>query len=327
MPKECFLSVRMGEMQKISRLQPTRIYRFPKGAQRRQSKIEVFQRIGTCTLDLDVTDPFPHQVTINCEREGFGTLGMKVIATQESKPEEATDPKATNRVKAAKDYLAKHGLEVKLSDAMQAVLRERPDDPAAFTASLLMPNNPTLLTAPAPLQTSEQKATRNVRLQPSVDLLPFKEYYAKHSQSCSPEFFAKLYTKFPVARSHPSTSSFAPQPKARISSKTVFPLKPSVGTWLQTRLPEDTASLRPSLRTGLQTCLSEAIMSPSRDAAAFCLRPSVGTWLQPRLPEAFHSQPLRVSRQPPEEVVHTSEATFKYRPSVGSWLVHRQAGS
>merc|ERR1719191_333198 len=40
-------------------------------------------------------------------------------------------------VLAAKEYLEKHNLEMRLSEAMQAVLREKPEDPAAFVAERL----------------------------------------------------------------------------------------------------------------------------------------------------------------------------------------------
>merc|ERR1740130_563806 len=41
------------------------------------------------------------------------------------------------RIAAAKEYLESHQLEVRLSEAMMAVLRERPEDPAQFIAKRL----------------------------------------------------------------------------------------------------------------------------------------------------------------------------------------------
>merc|ERR1719414_2338961 len=45
--------------------------------------------------------------------------------------------KKGTKMRAAKEYLSKHGIEVRLAEVMSAVLRERPDNPANFIAELL----------------------------------------------------------------------------------------------------------------------------------------------------------------------------------------------
>merc|ERR1712178_275334 len=48
------------------------------------------------------------------------------------------DVKASAKADAAKDYLSHHCLEVRLSEAMAALLRERPENPAEFLSQQLL---------------------------------------------------------------------------------------------------------------------------------------------------------------------------------------------
>jgi len=146
MPSDCYVSVRVGDIQKLSRLSSTRVYRFPQASDKRYGKIEVFRRIGACSVDVDPLNENLRNVSISCQEAGFGSLGLKIAVEADEgtkKKSETTDPviagkKPPTKVKEAKEYLSKHSLEVRLSEAMQAVLRERPEDPTAFLASKLL---------------------------------------------------------------------------------------------------------------------------------------------------------------------------------------------
>lgn len=141
---DCFVSVRIGDAQKLSRLSSSRTYHFPQAGDRRYGKIEVFRRIGACGVDVDPANNGLRQVHIGCGDSGALRLnvavqaepgvkckGEQVVAKEEEKP-------SGGKVKAAKDYLNKHGIEFILSEAMQAMLRIRPDDPAKFLAEKLL---------------------------------------------------------------------------------------------------------------------------------------------------------------------------------------------
>lgn len=161
LPNDCFVSVRIGEMQKLSRLAPKRIYRFPKSymgdAERRYGKIEVFQRIGSSSVGIDpiTQGGEKRNITVSCNEAGFGSLQLQVeVAGQDGEGQQecrlqnfstdvdlvakASKGTQATKVKVAKDYLAKHGLEAKLSKVMQAVLRELPADPSEFIAFRLL---------------------------------------------------------------------------------------------------------------------------------------------------------------------------------------------
>eukprot|EP00930_Biecheleria_cincta_P069512 TRINITY_DN5724_c0_g1_i1.p1 TRINITY_DN5724_c0_g1~~TRINITY_DN5724_c0_g1_i1.p1 ORF type:complete len:825 (+),score=156.58 TRINITY_DN5724_c0_g1_i1:27-2477(+) len=143
MPKDCFVSVRVGDVQKISRLAPSRVYRFPPALDRKHGgKIEVFHRIGSYNLDISGSQPAAYdEVSIDCEASGFGSLGVKLALerTQPTKLPRKEEPatKPGGRVRAAKEYLSEHSLEDRLSQAMQRVLCERPRDPFLFLVAEL----------------------------------------------------------------------------------------------------------------------------------------------------------------------------------------------
>eukprot|EP00933_Yihiella_yeosuensis_P028988 TRINITY_DN22734_c0_g4_i2.p1 TRINITY_DN22734_c0_g4~~TRINITY_DN22734_c0_g4_i2.p1 ORF type:complete len:489 (-),score=122.60 TRINITY_DN22734_c0_g4_i2:282-1748(-) len=314
MPKDCFLSVRMGDIQKISRLGASRIYRFPQATGRRQSKIEVFQRIGVLNMDIDSAASTSQEVSINCQDTGFGKLSMKVGINTGGKNEEphpeSPGKKAPAKVKAAKEYLGKHNLEGRLSEAMQAVLRERPEDPASYMAALLMggPSSPSKPLAPPraaaePLPETKETNMKSVPVMaappqaPSgsvapkpAELIPFQAYVKEHIKTCPLEFFEKLHQKFPQpVRPSPSTSAPSKDlaaPIAQSSSSAMAPVsyfKPSVGTWLghprslNTKVPAVTATSSPTTRSVVASISSSSTAAP--DLSSWQYQPSVGTWL------------------------------------------------
>eukprot|EP00933_Yihiella_yeosuensis_P028989 TRINITY_DN22734_c0_g4_i3.p1 TRINITY_DN22734_c0_g4~~TRINITY_DN22734_c0_g4_i3.p1 ORF type:complete len:430 (-),score=103.47 TRINITY_DN22734_c0_g4_i3:154-1443(-) len=299
MPKDCFLSVRMGDIQKISRLGASRIYRFPQATGRRQSKIEVFQRIGVLNMDIDSAASTSQEVSINCQDTGFGKLSMKVGINTGGKNEEphpeSPGKKAPAKVKAAKEYLGKHNLEGRLSEAMQAVLRERPEDPASYMAALLMggPSSPSKPLAPPraaaePLPETKETNMKSVPVMaappqaPSgsvapkpAELIPFQAYVKEHIKTCPLEFFEKLHQKFPQpVRPSPSTSAPSKDlaaPIAQSSSSAMAPVsyfKPSVGTWLghprslNTKVPAVTATSSPTTRSVVASISSSSTAAP-----------------------------------------------------------------
>ena len=134
--KDIYMSVRIGEVQKLTKFSASRSFKFPKAAvgDRRHGKIEIFRRVGGCSVGIDSAAANTIQ-EVSIPFEGFEDgLKLRVDLPSEIKEEEpAKSPKSKNpKVAVAKDYLEKHNLELRLSDAMQAVLRERPDDPAEF---------------------------------------------------------------------------------------------------------------------------------------------------------------------------------------------------
>lgn len=164
MPEDCYLSVRVGGIQRLARLSAlvapssagNGFFRFPGGAgetgRRQGAKFEVFRRLGTASsADLEPTrDDVQKNVTVNCAAAGFGKLRIRLVVKsdvlgskekqqdKQEKQDEGPRKRTTAKERHAREYLAKHDLETQLSEAMQAVLRERPEDPAQLLAAKLL---------------------------------------------------------------------------------------------------------------------------------------------------------------------------------------------
>jgi len=158
MPKDLYLSLRIGEQQKFAKASTSRAYKFAQSAvaERRYAKLEIYRRVGICSVSIDMEKvKGTHEIAVPvddprlCENEVRYRITMEPAASEKIRaaptaPEPplssqdkplAKDPSA--KVLAAREYLEKHQLEQRLSEAMQAVLRERPEDPGAFVAQKL----------------------------------------------------------------------------------------------------------------------------------------------------------------------------------------------
>jgi len=149
-PQDCFISVRVGDMQKLSRIASLRSYRFPKNGGR-FGKVDLFKRIGSCSVNVDPEEFGTREVFLDCTKSGYGSMKLAVdvgLKTESCspQPQKVTDPGidaskaklAEVKMKQAHEYLNRHGIESLLSHSMQELLRERPDDPAEFLASKLI---------------------------------------------------------------------------------------------------------------------------------------------------------------------------------------------
>mmetsp|Transcript_60063 Transcript_60063/g.173153 ORF Transcript_60063/g.173153 Transcript_60063/m.173153 type:complete len:555 (-) Transcript_60063:178-1842(-) len=199
-----YVSVRIGEAQKLAKMAPSRTYRFPSSAigNRKYGKIEVFRRVATSILCID-----PTLAATNNEVElALGDLRLhfdtKVGYTETTKTAAPPDVTAPPKAKAnsAAEYLQKHHLETRLSEAMAAVLKERPEDPSVFMAQHLAGSS--LKLAPPPKAPVNELNSN------------FSMYFRKHFKQAKS---ASLYSGFKVKTapeevqgSNLSTKGFAP---------------------------------------------------------------------------------------------------------------------
>jgi hypothetical protein len=307
MPQDIFLSVRVGETQKLSKLSSSRVYKFPNVDGRRFGKIEVFRRIGACTVDVDPVNSDARNVNIACNEDALGVLGFSVVVEPKSgtKPKMEEPKKDGDKMKAAKDYLQKHGLEMQLSEAMQAVLRERPEAPAEFLAAKLL----AAAGKQAPLSKPKTGSAVVKVKGPPPHVLPFKPYYGATFPACDSNMFTKCYAKFP---------NFKP-PKPVAPPRMPFRLMPSCGTWIAP-LPKTLQSLKTSsgqetkfqMKPSVGTWINKIprrmrqLPAPEAPPVPFRLKPSVGTWM--------NGLPPKVKKLP-------QKPKFQLKPSVGTWLV------
>jgi len=139
MPSGCFVGIRVGDVLKQGRYEPQRCYHFPQVDRRRNAKIDLYQHVGSCVVPVDPDTKSNHEVSVATTDPSFPATKLKVSV--QSKSEEAGKQQREERTKAlkhqAKDYLAKHSIEERLSDAVKALLKEQPTDPTEFLCRFL----------------------------------------------------------------------------------------------------------------------------------------------------------------------------------------------
>eukprot|EP00927_Polykrikos_kofoidii_P036617 TRINITY_DN30919_c0_g1_i2.p1 TRINITY_DN30919_c0_g1~~TRINITY_DN30919_c0_g1_i2.p1 ORF type:complete len:369 (+),score=66.54 TRINITY_DN30919_c0_g1_i2:60-1166(+) len=162
LPDGYFLSVRVGELQKLTTIKGnvSRSFDFPASVvgARRDGRIEIYKRVGSCSVDIDPAgQDNGAEISVQTVEAGIGDVRFRLDVLQpsgdgcmedqeapvdESQMElrEDSDFLATDAISRAKldsdtkDYLGKHRLLIErtLRDSLQAVLRTRPEDPGAF---------------------------------------------------------------------------------------------------------------------------------------------------------------------------------------------------
>lgn len=152
-PKDLYLSMRIGETQKFAKAHQSKIFKFPGASvnERRWAKLEIYKRVGVCSLDVEPAKlQGTHEVMVQVDDNRIADNMMKYhvnvspsTGTKRSVYEEErldSHGEAMNdKVLSAHDYLDKYQLEQRISDAMRAVLRDRPEeDPGVLVANMLL---------------------------------------------------------------------------------------------------------------------------------------------------------------------------------------------
>jgi len=139
MPQGSYVGVRMGDVLKQGRYEPSRCYRFPKADRRKNAKIDVYQHIGSCTLAVEPDAKALHEVKVECSDPAF--TGMRLKVNVHSKNDEVGRQQREARASAlrgqAKDYLVQHSIEERLSEAVKLLLQDQPADPIKFLCTRL----------------------------------------------------------------------------------------------------------------------------------------------------------------------------------------------
>jgi len=323
MPQECFISIRVGETQKLSRLCAGRSYHFPTIAEgRRIGKLEVFQRIGECNVDVDVSNPKKRDTSVDCSDAGFGRLQLKmgVISTVGKVIEPDTGPESPRtKLQSAKDYLTKHGLEMKLSEVVQEVLREKPDRPFEFLAEKFLGGAiarsgglPKLAGAHTPVAESRQESLQE-RWKPPPSQFDNYLMESKPKESHRLESVAELtmnasYFK-PHFRQMPEAawSALHAQFSARVMPSADGPI----------HVEKATTSPRWGEKSGKPPLARQQAIDGSYYIQQFCSMPTQG-W------SAIHGMfpPRTVVRSP--QLPEPPGQAWSLSPSVGTWLAHRR---
>lgn len=146
--RDYYLSVRVGDTQKLSRIGASRTFKFPSPSvgNRRYGKIEILRRVGTSPICIDASSvgstyevPVAFEGNQLCFGVSFPSEATGSTPVPSKAPAVPDKPNSVAaKVAAAKEYLEEHHLELRLSEAMQEVLRLRPKDPAKHMADFLI---------------------------------------------------------------------------------------------------------------------------------------------------------------------------------------------
>lgn len=147
LPKDLYVSLRVGEAQKFMKANADRSYKFPASAvaERKYAKLEMYRRVGVCSLGIEPERmQGTHEIAVPIDegvkdvKEVRYKVNVNSVGGAPRVPETPSADKGLDgRVASAKAYLDQHQLEQRLAEAMMAVLRERPEDPGKFIAEKL----------------------------------------------------------------------------------------------------------------------------------------------------------------------------------------------
>jgi hypothetical protein len=233
-----YVSVRVGEVQKLSRVSPSRAYKFPASAvgQRKYGKIEIFKKVNSSAVGLTTSGNGDDVQEVNMKLDDDSIVKFQVSVNAEGKPtakapqeKQPATKEANPKVAAAKSYLEKHNLEMRLSEAMQAVLREKPEDPATFVSEMLAKSAgmvqklsktgkapPTVPAAPPPAAAPPAAAAPAAAIPvaaasaaPATKVLPFGEYHNANFKVAPASVWQGLYSAFPGRAAAPAAPAAA----------------------------------------------------------------------------------------------------------------------
>mmetsp|Transcript_28564 Transcript_28564/g.51736 ORF Transcript_28564/g.51736 Transcript_28564/m.51736 type:complete len:764 (+) Transcript_28564:64-2355(+) len=170
-PKEAFVAVRIGDVQKQSRYSSSKIYRFPDPGDARSGvgRIEVFQRLGHVTVNFESRDGKLQDIEVPLESAETDSLRMRLAITGAKAESPSKKSKAKSKLDAAQRYVEDHKLEEILADAMREVIHEKPSDPHRFLSNQILKHASTRL---PPIQIPAPASGKKIENEQKREKLP-----------------------------------------------------------------------------------------------------------------------------------------------------------
>jgi hypothetical protein len=286
-PNDVFVSFRVGDSQKQSRLVPSRTYRFPSDALNVKGpfgRIEVFRRVAVATVPLDSPTGERPEVEMDCGIGEAQWLRFRVSSLQclPSNPkgedgEEKKKGRIKDRMDDAKRFLDDNRLEDLMAEAMREVIRQRPEEPYKLLAEQILSFGETMKLPAKPSKAFVFKPSVGTWIMQKSWVEPDEEGDA--SPVCQPVVVAENPPTYKCFQHMPSVGGWYMDKPLR--EDIPFILRPSVGTWL---------AFAPTVVEEDIVCAAEvpAIATPEACGRASVSKvplghlPSAGTWLAPR---------------------------------------------
>mmetsp|Transcript_96004 Transcript_96004/g.151195 ORF Transcript_96004/g.151195 Transcript_96004/m.151195 type:complete len:319 (+) Transcript_96004:80-1036(+) len=298
--RDTYVSVRIGEVQKLARATQSRVYKFPASVvgNKKFGKLDIFKRVGGSNVALQPTSDVDQELNMDLEdksnvkfKVSLQGLGDKASMVPVQSPP-VTQKDDNPKLNAAKAYLEQHNLEMRLSEAMQGVLRDRPDDPASYIGAMLAKSAGTLTYKP---KGESQSAPKSAPATASM-AVPVATYSTTHFKQCPASAFQTIYSMFPTKATTPAKPVVEHEEekvKARARGALTSALLGS-----QSKGNEDSLSLQ-----------EQNAKASAREAISAALLGSTS----PQGPQGSASIPDQTNRR-----------GFAGKPSVGTWCGHRR---
>mmetsp|Transcript_55995 Transcript_55995/g.103586 ORF Transcript_55995/g.103586 Transcript_55995/m.103586 type:complete len:409 (-) Transcript_55995:77-1303(-) len=345
-PEDTFVAVRIGDVQKQSRFESARTYKFSgQGEQWSHGRIEVFKRVGCLTVNLEDA---AREVKVPCESPGFPeNLAMNLAVVGSGQADLVSNKAATKTaIDAAQRYIDANQIEDILAEAMREVLKHRPEDPNRFLSNHFLQRSDVGPIKPKPggmvPNVPRQRPTSGGKRLPPLEGAPAlpKSEVGSGLVSASPKPSAQ--NKVPDFRCCPSSywarlhSSFVPKQPSRAEASQAEAAEPSIPPQpiLETRSSSKFVHM-PSVGGMLSLrSQSKELAVEVQQATTFAKKPSVGTWLASPAPVTGDITSLRLKMRDGlleasmkgslKEVLlglPAAPKVFYAKPSVGTWLV------
>jgi len=324
--RDHFLSLRIGEVQRIARLSNSRSFKFPASAvgTRKYGKVEVYRRVGSQAISVDPeVASGDNQVDVRLADGAEVNLTARVLTTdakglhKEKQAEQAASPKGAVESpshKAVADYLNKHHLEVRLADAMQKVLRERPEDPARMLAEMLLSNGDKV--AKLPTAPSQQTSALAAKAAPVVSFPVTTTVEAPKMLPSMGSFHgaAGRYGGMLQVRHAQVLEQVAPTPAQQQPADARSGFLASMGSFHGAAGRFGGLAVVTPVKAVENPVASPAVEAPGKQGS---LLPSMGAC---QSPVGLHGGTISISIETPRE--QSTRSNMKL-PSVGSWLAFR----
>eukprot|EP00418_Pyrodinium_bahamense_P012883 CAMPEP_0179118768 /NCGR_PEP_ID=MMETSP0796-20121207/55876_1 /TAXON_ID=73915 /ORGANISM="Pyrodinium bahamense, Strain pbaha01" /LENGTH=653 /DNA_ID=CAMNT_0020817241 /DNA_START=84 /DNA_END=2042 /DNA_ORIENTATION=- len=352
LPKGCFVSIRVGDVQKQRRYENKGSFQFPAPAHTRKAKIDLYMHVGTCSTSVG-PDGKVSEVKVQPLEPGAPNPRLKVVSSL--KPEAVVDREAKMSTvkKDAVAYLSKWLIQERLGEAVKAVLLKRPDDPIDFICSFLRAGAGS---PPEPIKSEkapEPKPTPAPQVTKAATVLPFAPYYKSNMMQNSLNAMSSLYSKFPL-KGPPLNEALVKQRALDAMEKAMLEESGAPAKAAKPALPVVKDKARDALEKalleeeeeedaeqGIKKVSVAEVMASMKAPQPPQERPA---WLQADAPPQgefgkYYKDHLEASTPEPTwgalytqfpeattppKAAATSRPAFKMQPSVGTWLKPRQ---
>lgn len=345
LPEDTFVAMRVGEMQKQSRIKTSKMFKFPDPGEGKRSlgRIEVFKRVGGVTVDFeDKLSGESQMVEVKCSDPEYSKIQFNVSVkgphlVSEASPDQKIS-RTRKRVDEAQQYLLDNNVEELIAEAMRKLVHDRPENPQEGLCKYIMDKK--LLSSPI-VPPTELKPKKEPAPEAKIDSRPPVPPPPEAPPELPPQLAKpggiqadEVPQKEVPQKEVPQKEIQQPQVEPR-----VYPswfLRPSVGSMFMIRYSEGEPQVLSAQQAPESQGVSQSKEEPQTSATTqskvepqtsatmgpglisttpFILLPSVGSWLAPKplfdCMEHVAPQDGSSAFQP---------KPFLWKPSVGSWL-------